>query len=123
MTNQEAIDTIKTAIAQVEWDYPMDYAAAFDMAVKVLEEEPKWYGLYILFNPDTPEEEIDKAIMQNAAETLAQIGALKIIKKMDPEPHEDTDGTMKFYRVGGWKIQLPGKNGTEQPKEEYDDAE
>ena len=37
MTNQEAIDIIKTAIAQVEWDYPMDYAAAFDMAIKALE--------------------------------------------------------------------------------------
>jgi len=37
MTNQEAIDIIKTAIAQVEWDYPMDYAAAFDVAIKALE--------------------------------------------------------------------------------------
>lgn len=36
MTNQEAIDIIKNAIAQVEWDYPMDYAAAFDMAVEAL---------------------------------------------------------------------------------------
>lgn len=44
MTNQEAIDIIKTAIAQVEWDYPMDYAAAFDMAVKALKKEipQKW---------------------------------------------------------------------------------
>lgn len=39
MTNQEAIDIIKTAIAQVEWDCPMDYAAAFDMAVKALERQ------------------------------------------------------------------------------------
>lgn len=39
MTNQEAIGIIKTAIAQVEWDYPMDYAAAFDMAVKALEKQ------------------------------------------------------------------------------------
>ena len=39
MTNQEAIDTIKTAIAQVEWDYPMDYAAAFDLAIKALEKQ------------------------------------------------------------------------------------
>ena len=37
MTNQEAIEIIKTAIAQVEWDYPMDYAAAFDMVLKALE--------------------------------------------------------------------------------------
>jgi len=27
----------KTAIAQVEWDYPMDYAAAFDMAIEALQ--------------------------------------------------------------------------------------
>ena len=41
MTNQEAIDTIKTAIAQVEWDYPMDIAAAFDKAVEALaKQEP-----------------------------------------------------------------------------------
>lgn len=39
MTNQEAIDIIKTAIDQVEWDYPMDYAAAFDLAVKALEKQ------------------------------------------------------------------------------------
>lgn len=39
MTNQEAIETIKTAIAEVEWEYPMDYAAAFDMAVKALERQ------------------------------------------------------------------------------------
>lgn len=39
MTNQEAIDIIKTAIAEVEWEYPMDYAAAFDLAVKALEKQ------------------------------------------------------------------------------------
>ena len=37
MTNKEAIEIIKTAIAQVEWDYPMDYAAAFDKAIEALE--------------------------------------------------------------------------------------
>lgn len=38
MTNQEAIDIIKTAIAQVEWDYPMNYATAFERAVNALEK-------------------------------------------------------------------------------------
>ena len=37
MTKEQAIETIKTAIAEVEWEYPMDYAAAFDMAIKALE--------------------------------------------------------------------------------------
>jgi rRNA maturation endonuclease Nob1 len=41
MTNKEAIEVIKLALAQVEWDYPMDYAVAFDMAIKALEQEPK----------------------------------------------------------------------------------
>lgn len=38
MTNQEAIDIIKTAVAEVEWEYPLDYAAAFDMAIGALEK-------------------------------------------------------------------------------------
>lgn len=42
MTKDEAIETIKTAIAEVEWEYPMNYAAAFDMAIEALEKQPKW---------------------------------------------------------------------------------
>ena len=40
MTNKEAIEIIKVARAEVEWEYPMDYAAAFDRAIEVLEREP-----------------------------------------------------------------------------------
>lgn len=36
MTTEEAIKTIETALAQVEWEYPMDYAAAFDVAIAAL---------------------------------------------------------------------------------------
>lgn len=43
MTNKEAIETIKIALAEVEWEYPMDYpmyyAAAFDMAIEALEKQ------------------------------------------------------------------------------------
>lgn len=39
MTNQEAIETIKIAIAEVEWNYQMDYSIAFDMAIDALEKE------------------------------------------------------------------------------------
>jgi hypothetical protein len=39
MTNKEAIDIIKNAIAEVEWEYPMDYAAAFEMAVEALAKD------------------------------------------------------------------------------------
>ena len=39
MTSQEAIETIKIAIAEIEWDYPMDYAVAFEMAIEALERK------------------------------------------------------------------------------------
>lgn len=42
MTKDEAIETIKTAIAEVEWEYPLDYATAFDMAIEALEKQQKW---------------------------------------------------------------------------------
>ena len=38
MTNKEAIETIKIALAEVEWEYPMDYAVAFEMAIEALTE-------------------------------------------------------------------------------------
>lgn len=39
MTPQEAIDVIKIAISEVEWNYPMSYAAAFETAVEALEKQ------------------------------------------------------------------------------------
>lgn len=41
MTNQEAIQIIETAITEVEWEYPMDYVAAFDEAIEVLKTNNK----------------------------------------------------------------------------------
>ncbi len=37
MSYQKAIEIIKLAIAEVEWEYPMDYAVAFEKAIKALE--------------------------------------------------------------------------------------
>jgi hypothetical protein len=36
MTTAEAINTIQIAIAEVEWEYPMNYAVAFEMAIEAL---------------------------------------------------------------------------------------
>ncbi len=36
MKTEEAIKTIEIAIAEVEWDYPMNYAVAFEMAIAAL---------------------------------------------------------------------------------------
>ena len=39
MTPEEAIKTIRVAIAEVEWNYPMDYAIAFETAIEALEKQ------------------------------------------------------------------------------------
>lgn len=36
MTENEAIKVIEIAIAEVEWDYPLDYAVAFETVIKAL---------------------------------------------------------------------------------------
>ena len=38
MTYEEAIKAIKVAIAEVEWNYPMNYAVAFETAISALEK-------------------------------------------------------------------------------------
>lgn len=39
MTPEEAIKSIELAKAEVEWEYPMDYAVAFEMAKEALEKQ------------------------------------------------------------------------------------
>ena len=39
MTPKEAIETIKIAIAEVEWNYPLNYAVAFEVAIEALEKQ------------------------------------------------------------------------------------
>ena len=50
MTNEEAIKTIEIAVSEVEWNYPMDYAVAFETAISALEKQiPKKVMLYNKF--------------------------------------------------------------------------
>ena len=39
MTVKEAIKTIQVAIAEVEWEYPLDYSVAFETAIEALEKQ------------------------------------------------------------------------------------
>lgn len=39
MKPQETIGIMKIAISEVEWEYPMDYAAAFETAIEALEKQ------------------------------------------------------------------------------------
>ena len=39
MNLKEAIKTLELAKAEVEWNYPMDYAVAIDEAIKAMEKQ------------------------------------------------------------------------------------
>ena len=39
MTREESVKILKAAVSWVEWDYPMDIAAALDIAIEALERE------------------------------------------------------------------------------------
>ena len=39
MKPQEAIEIMKIAISEVEWEYPMNYPVAFEEAIKALEKQ------------------------------------------------------------------------------------
>ena len=39
MTPEEAISIVKCAIGEVEWNYPLDYAEAFEVAIEALEKQ------------------------------------------------------------------------------------
>ena len=39
MTAEEVIKTIQVAIAEVEWNYPMEYAIAFETAIEALDKQ------------------------------------------------------------------------------------
>lgn len=41
MTIVDAIELIKVAKAEIEWEYPLDYQIALDMAIQALEEKMK----------------------------------------------------------------------------------
>ena len=41
MNTKETIEIIKIAQANMEWEYPLDFAVAFDMAIEALKREAK----------------------------------------------------------------------------------
>ena len=58
MTIEEAIKTIELAIAEVEWVYPINYAAAFDVAISSLRaQQEKPFGGWISVKDRLPSRE------------------------------------------------------------------
>lgn len=59
MTNKEAIEILHIAQSVVEWEYPMNCAVAFDMAIAALElQEQKKPYTHIVPYPYKPDETI-----------------------------------------------------------------
>lgn len=60
MSNQEAIETIKALIGCIEWDFPLDYCEALDMAIKALAKDinvsTKWIS--VKDRPPTPKVDV-----------------------------------------------------------------
>lgn len=49
MTNEDAIKLIECVRAEVEWNYPLDYAVAFDKAIEALKRESKCNTEYTVY--------------------------------------------------------------------------
>lgn len=50
MTAEETISILKIAIAEVEWNYPMDYAVAIETAIQALEKQIPKKVLNLMLN-------------------------------------------------------------------------
>lgn len=42
MTREEVTNTLKTAISEVEWTYPLDYVVALEEAIKLINSLPPY---------------------------------------------------------------------------------
>lgn len=75
MTLEEAIETIKLAQAQIEWDYPMDYAVAFDMAISALQEQEAKHSN-------------ESSLTQKALDTISRQAAIDAMMRLQTEDIE-----------------------------------
>lgn len=39
MTRKEIVNILKVAVAEVEWNYPLDYAIAIEEAIEIIEND------------------------------------------------------------------------------------
>ena len=58
MTAERAIKIIEIAIAEVEWEYPMEYAVAFETAIETLEKTIAKAPVYGDYDEDDDGEEL-----------------------------------------------------------------
>lgn len=82
MTIEDAIKTIELAIAEVEWVYPIDYAAAFDVAISALrDQQEKPSGGWISVEDRLPEDDQEVILCTRETETYGKHREKKKIYK------------------------------------------
>ena len=96
MTKQEAIETIKLALSQVEWDYPLDYAAAFDMAISAMDKQDvPDTNVGNMINRRDAIDAIDKALSRTFTEPCGEM-----ILKDVPSAQQEPEHTMEEFMYG-----------------------
>lgn len=95
MNNQEAIEVIKLAQAQIEWDYPMDYTVAFDMAISALQEQEAKHS-------------IESSLTQNALDLISRQAAIDAIGE---KPLAWTEGEYELGLQNQWQSDVDALNG------------
>ena len=71
MTEKEIINTLRMAISEVEWNYPLDYTVALEEAIKLIRLRIK-QPLKELKNPNPIELRNDYAVCPNCGEWLGK---------------------------------------------------
>lgn len=71
MTEKEIIDTLRAAISEVEWNYPLDYTIALEESIKLIRLQIK-QPLKELKNPNPIELRNDFAECPNCGEWLVK---------------------------------------------------
>jgi hypothetical protein len=95
MTNAEAIRTLKLMQAQIEWDYPMEYSAAIDEAIKALEAQ-EW----IPVSERLPEED---HWLGGSGKQFSDNVLTSITNREDEDAWSDISQTID----GEWALELP----------------
>ena len=82
MTIEEAIKTIERAVAEVQQEYRMDFAAAFDVAISSLRaQQEKPFGGWISVKDKFPEEDQEVILCTSETETYGKHREKKKIYK------------------------------------------
>ena len=102
MTPEEAIKILKVAKSECEWNAPLDYQEAFDMAISALEKQ------------NLPDTNVGDMVSMQASCVYCQEDSDGYVKPIEKNSHA-------FIRFGmfGWKLDLSAKGWHGSAKIKY----